>query len=79
MIDMLLPYIMSAGIAVLSGLCGISVKVLWHLASNVAELNSKIGTIMAELSYKTQRADRTDQLLQGLSERLLLVERKVFN
>lgn len=73
-IDALLPYAMSIGMTVMSGLCGIAVRILSRLALDVAQLNSKISVIMTEMAYSTHRADKIEEKLEQFDQRIRHVE-----
>lgn len=70
-----IQYILSGGMTILSAIGAISVRILWQLAANVAELNQKMAVICSELAHNTARADKTDETVQALGHRLLAVER----
>lgn len=71
----LMPYIMSGGLALISGLCGICVKILWRLTDNIAALNEKMAVIVSELSHGQKRIERIEEDLSAVGDRLLAVER----
>lgn len=73
-IDALLPYAMSVGIAVITGLAGITVRILSKLACDVAALNQKMAVIMTEIAFSTSRADKIEEKLQDFDERIRHME-----
>lgn len=73
-IDVILPYVMGIGIPVISGLCGMAVRILARLAHDVAALNSKMAVIMTEMAYSTTRADKIEEKLEHFDERIRHLE-----
>lgn len=71
----LMPYIISASLSLMSGLSGVGVKILWGLATNVSELNSKMAVIVSELAAQGKRSDQVDAELRDHDGRIRHLER----
>lgn len=72
--ETLFPYAVSAGMAVMSGLCAIAVRILSKLSCDVAGLNSKMAVIMNELTHASSRFEKLDDRLDQFAERLRELE-----
>lgn len=73
----LLPFIITAGLTALSGICGLSVKVLWRLSDNVAKLNESVAALIRDTHNWKERMDAMEGDMRDVTKRMNLVEREV--
>lgn len=71
-----IPYLVTVGVAVCSGFCGLCSKFLWKLASDMNQIKLNMNQVVTEMTYANRRSDKLEEELSDTRDRVRSLEKQ---